>query len=132
MKTRINDICPFGPRLQHYWDRLTERERKMMLDEEGLFSLALEAVALNIADKTPGDVVVDAFCGAGGSSIGFARKGKRVVAIDNNARRLNMARHNARLFVVEGSIEFIYGDCRDLISTLKADTVFLDPPLGRD
>ncbi len=102
----------------------------MMLDEEGLFSLALESVALDIAEKTPGDVVVDAFCGAGGSSIGFARKGKRVISIDNNAQRLDMARYNASIFGVSNNIEFIHGDCRDMFPTLKADTVFLDPPWG--
>jgi len=130
MNTETKNICPLGPHLQHYWDRLTEREREMMLDEEGLFSLALESVALHIAEKTPGDSIVDAFCGVGGSAIGFARKGKRVVAIDNDAHRLSMARHNAKLFGVEGNIEFLHGDCRALIPALQADAIFLDPPWG--
>jgi trimethylguanosine synthase len=130
IQRNLNNLFPFGSHLQHYWDRLTERERGMMLDEEGLFSLALESVALHIAEKSPGDIIVDAFCGAAGSMIGFARKGKKVIAVDNNARRLGMARHNARLFDVEDHIEFIQGDCRDIIPTLKADTVFLDPPWG--
>jgi trimethylguanosine synthase len=130
IRKHSKDVCPFGPHLQHYWDRLTEREREMMLDEEGLFSLALEPVALHIAGKTPGDVIADAFCGAGGSAIGFARAGKRVVAIDNNSQRLVMARHNAKLFGVEDDIEFIHGDCRDVLPALRADTVFLDPPWG--
>jgi len=102
----------------------------MMLDEEGLFSLALESVALHISEKTPGVLIADAFCGAGGSAIGFARMGKRVVAIDNNPLKLDMARHNAKLFDVEDNIEFIHGDCRDILTSLKADTVFLDPPWG--
>ena len=130
IKNYSKDICPLGPHLQHYWDRLTERERRMMLDEEGLFSLALESVALHIAEKTPGDVIADAFCGAGGSAIGFARAGKRVVAIDNNELKLEMARHNAKLFEVEDNIEFVHGDCREILPALKADTVFLDPPWG--
>ena len=29
-------ICPLGPRFQHYRYRLSERERSMQLDEEGL------------------------------------------------------------------------------------------------
>jgi trimethylguanosine synthase len=130
IRKHSKDICPFGPHLQHYWDRLTEREREMMLDEEGLFSLAPEPVALHIAGKTPGDLIADAFCGAGGSAIGFARAGKRVVAIDNNSQRLVMARHNAKLFGVEDDIEFIHGDCRDVLPALRTDTVFLDPPWG--
>lgn len=130
INTDSKDICPLGPHLQHYWDRLTEREREMMLDEEGLFSLALESVALHISEKTPGVLIADAFCGAGGNAIGFARMGKRVVAIDNNPLKLDMARHNAKLFDVEDNIEFIHGDCRDILTLLKADTVFLDPPWG--
>lgn len=130
MNTETKNVCPLGPHLQHYWDRLTEREREMMLDEEGLFSLALESVALDIADKTPGYTIIDAFCGAGGSAIGFARKGKKIVAIDNDAHRLSMARHNAKLFGVDGSIEFLQGDCRDIIPASKADAIFLDPPWG--
>lgn len=130
MNNETRTVCPLGPHLQHYWDRLTEREREMMLDEEGLFSLALESVALHIAERTPGNFIVDAFCGAGGSAIGFARKGKYVVAIDNDAHRLSMARHNAKLFGVEASIEFIHGDCRNIIPGLQSDAIFLDPPWG--
>ena len=99
-----------------------------MLDEEGLFSLTLQPVTLHIAEKTPGDIIVDAFCGVGGSTLGFTRKGNKVIAIDNNPRRLGMARYNARLFDVDDHIKFIRGDCCDIIPTLKADTVFLDPP----
>jgi len=53
MRANPIDICPLGPHLQHYWDRLSYREKKMEFDEEALFSLALESVALNIAEKTP-------------------------------------------------------------------------------
>ena len=56
--------------------------------------------------------------------------GKRVVAIDNNALKLDMARYNAKLFDVDENIEFIHGDCLDILPALKADTVFLDPPWG--
>ncbi len=130
MKTKEKSICPLGPHLKHYWDRLTERERRMELDEEGLFSLALESVALSIAEKTPGNVVADAFCGAGGSAIGFARTGKTVIAIDNSRERLRMAEQNATLYDVEGNIEFVCGDCRDILPSLNPDSVFLDPPWG--
>jgi len=125
-----SDTCPFGPELQHYWDRLTDTEKRMRLDEEGLFSLTLERVALDIANKTPGDLVVDAFCGAGGSAIGFARTGKKVIAIDASPKRLDMAKYNASLYNVSDFIEFICGDCTKLFPELNADTIFLDPPWG--
>jgi len=129
-KIQANDICPLGPDLQHYWDRLSDREKNMKLDEEGLYSLALESVALEIAQRTPGDFILDAFCGLGGSAIGFARSGKNVIAIDVDKTRLEMAKYNAELFDVLDRIEFISGDSLELLSILKADTIFLDPPWG--
>ncbi|MEQ9618154.1 MAG: RsmD family RNA methyltransferase [Deltaproteobacteria bacterium] len=123
-------ICPLGPRLQRYWDRLTERERSMRFDEEGLFSLALESIALGIAERTPGNLVADVFCGVGGSAIGFARVGKDVIAVEKDREKLRMAEYNAGVFGVRERIEFIYGDCMNILPTLKPDTVFLDPPWG--
>ncbi|GJM16038.1 MAG: hypothetical protein DHS20C13_13650 [Thermodesulfobacteriota bacterium] len=102
----------------------------MKLDEEGLYSLALESVALEIAERTPGDLILDAFCGLGGSAIGFARAGKSVVSIEKDQSRLEMAKYNASLFEVSDRIEFINGDSLELLTTLKADTIFLDPPWG--
>ena len=130
MTDKPPDTCPLGPGLQHYWDRLSDTEKKMELDEEGLFSLALQPVALEIAHKTPGRLVADAFCGAGGMTIGFARAGKRVAAIESDKKRLGMAERNASLFGVRGSVEFIHGDALTVLPDLNPDTVFLDPPWG--
>lgn len=125
-----NDICPLGNHLRHYWDRLSSEERKMEFDEEGLFSLTPQKVALEIADNTTGNIIVDAFCGVGGSAIGFAFKGKRVIAIDNSSDRLSMAKNNSEIFGVSSLIEFVEGDCMQIHPTLKTDTIFLDPPWG--
>ncbi len=124
------DLCPFGSRLQHYWERLSPKERLMSLDEEALYSLALLEVAKEIAKATPGNSVADAFCGAGGLSIAMALQGKHVVSIDSSAERLEMARENASLFNVDASIEFITGDCVEILPTIDTDTVLLDPPWG--
>lgn len=129
-KLSQNDSCPLGDDLQHYWDRLSDKEKMMRFDREGLFSLALESVALDIAKNTPGNLIVDAFCGVGGSAIGFARTGKNVVAIDFDNTRLDMARYNASFFNVEDKIEFIHGDSTEIIPKLNPDNVFLDPPWG--
>ena len=125
-----NDICPLGPHLQHYWDRLSDIEKRMKLDEEGLFSLTLEQTALEIAEKTKGDLVVDAFCGAGGSSIGFARAGKNVIAVDDHPGRLEMAKYNASLFGVLDKIQFVLGNCMQAVPASRPDSIFLDPPWG--
>ena len=122
--------CPLGDNLQHYWDRLSELEKKMQFDEEGLFSLAPQRVALEIAKNTQGSLVVDAFCGVGGSAIAFALIGKKVIAVDSHKGRLNMAKSNARLFQVSSRIEFIEGDCIEMLPSLNPDSIFLDPPWG--
>ena len=122
--------CPFGPELEHYWARLTERERAMQLDAEGLYSLAIQAVALPIAERIPGKIVIDAFCGSGGFSIALARAGKQVIAIDTDAKRLAMAEFNSTLWDLPTPIRFIHGDARSWIPLLPADAILLDPPWG--
>lgn len=122
--------CPFGPSMQKYWDRLSPKEREMRLDKEALYSLIIQPAALQTAAITPGEHVIDAFCGAGGSAIGFARAGKRVTAIELNHDRLEMARYNAELFNVADKITFIHGDCLELLPRQDHGTVFLAPPWG--
>lgn len=125
-----NSDCPLGPSMQKYWDRLSPQEKQMQLDKEALYSLVIQPAALRTAALTPGDHVIDLFCGAGGSAIGFARSGKRVTAIELNPERLEMARHNAKLFGVQDHIEFINDDSVKLFPSLRADSVFLSPPWG--
>lgn len=122
--------CPFGPKLAHYWERLSARERSMMLDEEGLYSLALQEVMDQITPNVRADSVLDPFCGCGGSAIAFARAGKKVVAIDSDPDRIEMSQHNAALYGVEGLISFKCGDALAAIRESACGAVFLDPPWG--
>ena len=122
--------CPFGPELEHYWARLTEQERAMQLDAEGLYSLAIQAIALPIAERIPGKIVIDAFCGSGGFSIALARTGKQVIAIETNAERLAMAEFNSTLWELPKPIRFIHGDAGPWLPILPADAILLDPPWG--
>ncbi|WAR24071.1 TGS1-like protein [Mya arenaria] len=97
------------PELRKYWGqryRLFSRfDEGIRLDREGWFSVTPEKIAEHIADRCRCDVILDAFCGAGGNSIQFAFTCERV-------------------YGVEDRIEFIVGP------TLKADVVFLSPPWG--
>eukprot|EP01060_Flectonema_neradi_P009284 TRINITY_DN16631_c0_g1_i3.p1 TRINITY_DN16631_c0_g1~~TRINITY_DN16631_c0_g1_i3.p1 ORF type:complete len:177 (+),score=26.93 TRINITY_DN16631_c0_g1_i3:439-969(+) len=45
-------------------------------------------------------------------------------------KKLELARHNARIYGVEDKIEYICGDYTKLLHTLEADIVFLSPPWG--
>lgn len=100
------------------------------VDEQGLYSAKPEAIALQIGKRLRGEVALDAFCGVGGSAIGLARAGKRVIAVDTDARRIEMARHNAAIYGVAERIEFVVGDCRERMRLGGFDCVFLDPPWG--
>ncbi len=126
--------CPFGPQLQPYWDMrldlFSRFDEGIQIDAQGLYSTKPEGIAMGIGRALPGSTVFDAFCGVGGTSIGFARAGKNVIAVDLNQERLAMAAHNASLYGVQDRITFVHGDMRDVIGDHKFDTVFLDPPWG--
>ncbi|XP_055594662.1 trimethylguanosine synthase [Uranotaenia lowii] len=100
------------------------------LDRESWFSVTPEKVASHTAERCRSDLLVDAFCGCGGNSIQFAFTCQRVIAIDIDPRKIEMARHNATVYGVADRIEFIVGDFLVLADRLRADTVFLSPPWG--
>lgn len=104
------------------------------LDDAGRRFLTPERLALDLARRArrtgPADVVIDACAGCGGNAIGFARAGAEVIAIEPDASRLAMARHNASIYGVRDRIEFVQGDARAVLPGQAADLVFLDPPWG--
>ena len=53
-----------------------------------------------------------------------------MIASDIDPQKIQLARHNARVYGVEDRIEFVIGDFLKLAPTLKADVVFLSPPWG--
>lgn len=125
---------PFGEEVQKYWDRRYEYflrfDEGIQTDAVGLYSVMPELAALDQAKLIRGSTVVDAFSGIGGSAIALARRGKTVVSIEKDAKRLRMARHNAEVYGVNERITFMHGDFFELSSKLVADTVNLDPPWG--
>jgi len=126
--------CPFGEDLQRYWDLrhelFTRFDEGIMIDRAGLYSVKPEKPALEIASLCPGNDVLDAFSGIGGSAIAFARAGRRVVSVDTDADRLKMAEHNAGVYGVRGSIQFQEADALDLIRSSTWSSIYLDPAWG--
>ncbi|KAL0271205.1 UNVERIFIED_CONTAM: hypothetical protein PYX00_008376 [Menopon gallinae] len=100
------------------------------LDAESWYSATPEKVAMHHAERCRCDVIIDAFCGAGGNSIQFAFTCERVIAIDIDPEKIALAKNNARVYGVEDRIEFIVGDFTKLAVKLQADVVFLSPPWG--
>uniref|UniRef100_A0A453QZL0 Trimethylguanosine synthase n=1 Tax=Aegilops tauschii subsp. strangulata TaxID=200361 RepID=A0A453QZL0_AEGTS len=133
-------------------------DRGVRMDAEGWYSATPEAIAAaQAARAAPAGLVLDAFAGVGGNSIQFAARhapagrpllvsrtllspantgvsfscrGCYVVAVEIDPRKVELARHNARIYGVEDMIEFVVGDFFLLAPYLKADLVFLSPPWG--
>lgn len=126
------------PELAKYWAqryRLFSRfDDGIKLDKEGWFSVTPEKIAEHIAGRVSQsfecDIVVDAFCGVGGNTIQFALTGKRVIAIDIDPVKIDLACNNAEVYGIADKVEFICGDFLLLAPQLKADVVFLSPPWG--
>ncbi|KAK4876826.1 hypothetical protein RN001_009332 [Aquatica leii] len=137
-RKRINKSLPKeireNPRLKKYWHRryslFSKFDEGIKLDEESWFSVTPELIAKNTAERCQCDVIIDAFCGAGGNSIQLAFTCNKVIAIDIDANKIKCARNNAQVYNVSNRIEFIVGDFFQIANRLKADAVFLSPPWG--
>lgn len=73
---------------------------------------------------------MDGFAGAGGDVLQFAKTCNHVVAIEISRERLNMAKHNAKIYGVDHKITFVHGDYFKLAKNYKVDFVFMSPPWG--
>jgi len=133
-KKNIPEEFHNDPELLKYWLQryrlFSKFDEGIVLDREGWFSVTPEKIARHIAKRCRCDVIVDAFCGVGGNTIQFAFTCERVIAIDIDPKKIEMAKQNARVYGVEDRIEFIQGDFLQLAPTLTADIVYLSPPWG--
>ncbi|XP_067460875.1 trimethylguanosine synthase isoform X2 [Thunnus thynnus] len=138
-KQQVPAVMAAEPDLAKYWAqryRLFSRfDEGIRLDREGWFSVTPERIAEHIALRvdhsfSDSELVIDAFCGVGGNSIQFALTGKRVLAVDIDPVRLDLARHNAVVYGVADRIDFLQGDFLQLAPRLHGDVVFLSPPWG--
>jgi trimethylguanosine synthase len=104
------------------------------VDQEARLGLTPEALALALGRRARalGERVhvVDACCGAGGNALGFARAGCRVTAIELDAARLELARHNAAVYGVADRIAFVHADARDVLAAHPAALWFIDVPFA--
>lgn len=129
---RAGRAAPFWrPRSERRRELFSRWEQGIRLDDEGLYSATPEALANAIARGAHG-VAIDATCGAGSISIALARRREvnRVIAIDRDADRLEMARHNAAIYGVADRIEFLHADALERVPHLRGDVLVIDPPWG--
>ncbi|MBJ94612.1 MAG: hypothetical protein CMP23_09070 [Rickettsiales bacterium] len=127
-----NERLPSPPRSSRATPQLRNRKRPWLrhLDQEGRRSLTDRQQAMRHADLLESPTVIDACCGCGGDAIAFALSGKQVYAIEQDPRRIEMARRNARDQGV--SICFILGSLQtklaELMEAHPKAAVFVDPP----
>ncbi|KAL1517508.1 hypothetical protein ABEB36_001264 [Hypothenemus hampei] len=123
-----------NPSVKKFWLRrfslFSRFDEGIKLDEESWYSVTPEKIAKHAAERCSCKVIVDAFCGAGGNSIQFAQTCDKVIAIDIDPEKIELARNNASVYGVAEKIEFINGDFFKLAASLKADVIFLSPPWG--
>lgn len=140
------DACqPVGKRerenkqMGKYWAqryRLFSRfDDGIKMDRVSWYSVTPEKIAHHIATRFRDAgmrVIVDAFCGAAGNAIQFAGVcGGLTIAVELCQSRLEIARHNAGVYGVESSIDFVNGDAYKVMPNLqRVDAVFLSPPWG--
>lgn len=128
------NICPFGEKLQKYWNKRYELfsrfDEGIQVDEQALFSITPEKNAIDHAKRLKNKIILDAFGCVGGNAIAFAQFCKKVYMIELDKNRIEMAKNNAQVYGVEDKIEFIQGDYFEEAPKVKADVVYLDPPWG--
>ncbi len=105
-------------------------DKGIQFDVIGFQSAKSEVVADFVARHLPGNRVLDAFTGIGGSTIGFAKAGKQVVSIEIVEERSRMAAHNAAIYGVDRRIRFEVGDTVQLWRRFDFDAAYFDPPWG--
>ncbi|MCJ1473356.1 hypothetical protein MMC13_002007 [Lambiella insularis] len=113
------------------------------MTDDAWFGVTPEPVADKIADHlgngTPPRkaILIDAFAGAGGNTIAFAKSGRwtRIYAIEKDPQALTCAKHNAEVYGVQDHISWYEGDCFEVIKNQLAEmgeyaVIFASPPWG--
>ncbi|KAE8366970.1 RNA cap guanine-N2 methyltransferase-domain-containing protein [Aspergillus caelatus] len=142
-----NDIGEVPWDIQNYWAQrykiFSKYDEGVWLTDDAWFGVTPEPVANEIAEHIASAappsrmVLVDAFAGAGGNTIAFARSGrwKRVYGIEKNPAVLLCAKHNAKIYGVEDKITWFEGDSLQIVNNQLKDlgpysVLFASPPWG--
>ena len=84
--------------------------------------------ALDLAELTGHETVLDAYCGVGTLSLIFAKSAKQVIGVEAVPQAIHDARENARLNGIT-NVAFIAASCQQYIRQLKTvDLALINPP----
>lgn len=109
-------------------EKFGELSSKLFFDEDGLRYSTPPIVAGYRAKRLMSDTVADVSCGVGIQALYFAMKSERVIAVEKNLIRIELAKLNAKSLGIE-NIDFIHGDAtsRGVVDKIRADIIFSDP-----
>ena len=132
--------------ISKYWHQrhkiFSKYDDGIWMTDDAWFGVTPEPVAQKIAEHVATapkskTILIDAFGGAGGNAIAFARSGRwnQIFAIEKDPKVLACAKHNAEVYGVDKNIWWIEADVFDtLAKRLKAlaknAVVFGSPPWG--
>lgn len=136
----------FSPEISKYWEQRhkiwSKYEEGVWMTDDAWFGVTPEPIANQIAEHVSSapktkTCIIDAFAGAGGNTIAFARSGRwsQIFAVEKDPKVLACAKHNAKVYGVANKIWWIEGDIfvmlKDRLRTLDKNTiVFGSPPWG--
>ncbi|MDP3733609.1 MAG: methyltransferase domain-containing protein [Nanoarchaeota archaeon] len=105
------------------------QEHNLFFEKEDLRWATPEIVAGYRAERLQCDTIVDLGCGIGFQTLAFAKKCKKVYAVEIDKRKIEHAARNAQVLGL-ANIEFIHGDMLDpavVQKITKANIIFCDP-----
>lgn len=87
--------------------------------------------AIQLADISKNDTVIDAYCGIGTIGIAASRKAGKVIGVELNSEAVSDAKINASINNIK-NVTFVNADAGDFLveyaKNAKADVVIMDPP----
>lgn len=113
-------------------------EKKFLISPQSFYQInsaqceRLYHKAIELADLSKNEIVLDAYAGVGTIGICACDKAKKVYSVEQNPQAVKDAKKNASLNHID-NIDFVCADSKDYIRQLKEDhitidTAFIDPP----
>nr|QFG73981.1 MAG: RNA cap guanine-N2 methyltransferase [Megaviridae environmental sample] len=107
---------------------------KLMIDKIGKYSITTPKIADDISHFIQSRCdefhhIIDATAGVGGNIISFAKHFEWVYGIEWDDRRFVYLKNNIEVFNLQ-NVTLFHGDCLDIIPTVNANILFIDPPWG--
>ena len=92
----------------------------------------IRAILLYKSDVTNEDIVVDIGCGTGGITTEFAKRAKKVIAIDKNPEAIFLTKKNIEKFNVSSKVDLIENDAISALNNIDNIDIAIIGGSGND